>query len=365
MFANPHSDEDLGLASSPFRFTWPEQLLHGPSPLTRQERSSTSSQTQTQTQPTTCTQLPPSKLPPFHEIFDAAAEPPPPYTELPRVPFASFYALAYNRSLNFQHHVIPVSPLETMMMEDIDVDIEDEIRHIDQLAVDMTCDLMELDDTPSSPTANSFRRSPQSQLLGPWNVPSQKPRRYLLRRQRNAVGHRALECLRINFILEHVPHLANGLRQFEDRASTPVADVFYDWYDVLSVDQRVRYMPWFVPERLDLVHAAPPPPPTSAKISLSLSSQNEKEKTAINTASSDSKPADVVPTAREASLKRKESRCPTPPPSFASAQGWDEFDVAVRLLRVFPNRQPPNQLRKEALIRSWKSSITDLGWTQW
>jgi hypothetical protein len=336
--------EDLGSASSPLRFTWPEQLLRGPSPLARrQERLSTTSQA---AHSAASTQLP-SKLPPFHEIFEAAAEPPPPYTELPRVPFSSFYALAYDRSLNSQHHVIPVQLLHNM--EDVDIDAEDELRFLDQLTIDMTCDLMEVD-TPS-PTTTSFRRSSK---LGPWRVPEQTLQRYLLRRQRDPVGQRALECLRTNFILEHVPHLANALRQFEDRAYTPGVDVFYDWYDVLSVDQRVRYMPWFIPERLDLVRATPP----TAK------APSQNEKTATNTASPAPQTADVA-AAKEAVSKRKESRCPTPPPSFASAQGWDELDQAVRLLRILPNRQQSKQLRKEALIRAWKSSIAKLGWTQW
>lgn len=345
-FANLH-EEDLGSASSPLRFTWPEQLLHGPSPLARQERPCTS-----QTHTAAPTNVP-SKLPPFQEIFDAAVEPPPPYTELPRVPFASFYALAYDRSLNSQHHAFPGQLLHTM--EDIGIDAEDELRYLDQLTIEMTCDLMELDTPPTSPTATSFRRSSK---LGPWGVPEHKLRRSLLRRQRDPVGQRALECLRAKFILEHVPHLANGLRQFENRASTPGADVFYDWYDVLSVDQRVRYMPWFIPERLDLVRATPP----SAKAPFPASHNNEK--TAVDSAPPDLRTADVV-AAKEAALKHKENRCPTPPPSFASAQGWDELDQAIRLLRILPNRQQPKPLRKEALIRAWQSSIAELGWTQW
>jgi len=361
MPTNLYGEGDLASASSSFRFTWPKQLLHGSSPLARQERPSTSSQIHAAlpTQPQS-----PSKLPPFHEIFDAAAEPPPPYTELPRVPFASFYALAYNRSFNFQHHVVPVSLSETM--EDIELDIENNIQHIGQLAVDMTCDLMELD-TPS-PTSTSFRRSNR---LGPWSIPSQKPRRYLLRRQPNPTCQRALECLRTNFILENVPHLANGLRQFEDHASTPVADVFYDWYNVLSVDQRVRYMPWFVPERLDLVRVTPPPTTTTSTTTKSpvgekTPSPLRNEKIALSDISPDSKSASVdVAAALERATKRKESRCPTPPPSFASAQGWDELDVAIRLLRILPNRQQSRQFRKEAIIRDWKSSIAELGWAQW
>lgn len=360
MPANLYEEGDLGSTSPSLRFTWPKQLLHGSSPLARQERPPTSSRIHT----TSSTQQLPSKLPPFHEIFDAAAEPPPPYTELPRVPFASFYALAYNRSLNFQHHVVTVPLSETM--EDVELDIESDIRQIDQLAVDMTCDLMEID-TPSPTTTPSFRRLNR---LGPWDVPQEKPRRYLLRRQRHPAGQRALECLRTNFILEHVPHLANGLRQFEDRACTPVADVFYDWYNVLSVDQRVRYMPWFVPERLDLVCVTPPTTMATkspAGEKTCPPSQNEKNTSVSSNMSPQSKSAaDVdVAAALERATKRKESRCPTPPPSFASAQGWDELDVAIRLLRVLPNRQQSKQLRKEALIRAWKSSIADLGWPQW
>jgi len=154
------------------------------------------------------------------------------------------------------------------------------------------------------------------------------------------------------------------LRQFEDHASTPVADVFYDWYNVLSVDQRVRYMPWFVPERLDLVRVTPPT--TKSPAGEKTSSPSRNEKTASIDMSPDSKSAGVdVAAALERATKRKESRCPTPPPSFASAQGWDELDVAIRLLRILPNRQQSKQFRKEALIRTWKSSIAELGWTQW
>jgi len=137
------------------------------------------------------------------------------------------------------------------------------------------------------------------------------------------------------------------------------------------VDQRVRYMPWFVPERLDLVRVTPPTTTTTTTTKSptgeKTSSPSRNEKTASIDMSPDStKSASVdVAAALERATKRKESRCPTPPPSFASTQGWDELDVVIRLLRVLPNRQQSKQFRKEALIRAWKSSIAGLGWPQW
>lgn len=340
-------DEDLASAAAPLRFTWPRELLHGPSPLTRQERLS-SSRTQSASPP---------KLPPFSDVFEAAAEPPPPYTELPRVPFASCYALAYDRPLTFQRHVIPVPLSETF--EDIEMSIDDELQYLGHLTIDMSCGLLE-DETPLPITITCTQSS--SSPLGSWRVPTQRQRRSLLPRKRDLAGQRALACLRMNFILENVPQLATGLRQFEDRAATPVADVFYSWYDPLSADQRVRYMPWFVPERLDLVRADSSA--TQAQTATNASPEKGEKMSGSATGPSQSKAAAMEAAAQDA-MKRKAQRAASPPPSCNTLPGWEDIDQTVRLLRVLPNRQPNKQLRVEATIRAWKTSVAQLGWTQW
>lgn len=344
-------EEDLACASSPFRFTWPRELQHGPSPLTRQERPSSSSHS---------IPAPSPKLPPFSDVFEAAAEPPPPYTELPRVPFASCYALAYDRPLNFQHHVVPVPIGEST--EDLEMSIDDELRYLGQLTIDMSDDFGEVE-TPS-PTSTSFDRSApsSSSSIGPWRAPRQRHRRFLLRRKPNAAGQRALACLRMNFILQNVPQLAVGLSHFEDRAATPVAEVFYSWYDQLSADQRVRYMPWFVPERLDLVRTGPSS--GQGKPAAQATTANEKTSSKGQAVPSQSKAAAMAAAAQE-SMKRKAARSTSPPPSCTSLPGWEDLDQAVRLLQVLPNRQACKDFRKEATIRAWKTSVAQLGWSQW
>lgn len=351
-------EEDLACASSPYRFTWPRELLHGSSPLTRQERSPLSSFSSTASAPS-------SKLPPFVDVFEAAAEPPPPYTELPRVPFASCYALAYDRPLKFQHHVVDVS-FDDDSSNDVEMSVDDELRYLGQLTIDMASDFGEVETL--SPTSTSFAES-SSSSLGPWRTPKQRHRRSLLRRKPNAAGQRALASLRMNFILQNVPHLALSLRQFEERALAPVADVFYSWYEQLSSDQRVRYMPWFVPERLDLVRAEQPSNAQGKASSPAATAQagsaaNEKAASQSTTVPSQSKAAAMAAAAHEA-MKRKAARSTSPPPSCTSLPGWEDLDQAIRLLRVMPNRQASRDLMKEATIRAWKTAVAELGWTQW
>jgi hypothetical protein len=154
----------------------------------------------------------------------------------------------------------------------------------------------------------------------------------------------------------------------------PVVDVFYDWYENLPVDQRVRHMPYFVPERLDLVQtgmAEKPPQTTSNPVKTdtldarSLPSSNSPEVTPRRKpASFDSETESVSPDAA-ADL---EPRSPSPPPPFSpsdDACDWDEFDRMVRWARVLSNRRPEKKLRKEVLIKGWQDSILNMNLSQW
>ncbi|KAF8318409.1 hypothetical protein DL93DRAFT_383061 [Clavulina sp. PMI_390] len=362
MFANVY-EETLASDASPIRFAWPKDLLHRSSPLSRQERPSSSKLSRPRINVSK-----PSKLPAFTEVFEAAAEPPPPYTELPRVPFASCYALAYDRPYDGQDQASSSSAEE----EEPEMTREEQLEALGQLALDLYLDDIETPPLSSIPPLSPFSSSSQpssysSPLLGPWQVPSERDSERLPRRQRNPAAQRDLAQLRMNFINKNVPQLAAGLSHFEERAQTPVADVFYAWYDNLAADQRVKYMPWFVPERLDLVKSEPTATATATAAPTSSStSAPAPSKGAAQPVPSQSKAAAMAAAAHEA-MKRKfeASRQAADPQSCTALPGWEELDVAVRLLRAMPQRKAKSDWRKEAMIRSTSDMVVDSGSFQW
>lgn len=364
--------QEHGSDSAPLRYHCPKPLLHGSSPLTRQERSSSSESSPIPSSSTSSTSPNTSRqkfLPPFENIFDAAAEQPPPYQAALPIPHASFYGLVFERrseitssDLRRDSNTIPVI-----------LDDEDQryLRSLRELSHGDCEDYsMELDSELLSESL-----SPPSHRLGPWSSCSFQPRNTLERgvRDDTSLSSKRLDCLRMNFVLQHIPHLANSLRQFENRVRlrAPVVNVFYEWYDQLAVDQRVKHMPYFIPERLDMVQVTSQPAVASAK------SGGEPTKTPTvqrKPASFDSPAPEKSQLSRESAdmemddSVRDRSRSPSPPPAFNAPHepcDWDEYERIIRWARVLGKRKTQQNPRKEALVRSWTEVIQAMDLAQW
>ena len=363
--------QELGSDSAPLRYRCPKALLHGSSPLARQERcstlefptASTSSSPSTAHFPT----LPRQKsLPPFEDIFNAAAEQPPPYQAVLPVPNASFYGLAFERRLETTR-AGKGSASDPMDVDDSDLRYLRSLRNMSHGDDDE--EAMELD-TPS-PTSIYFDAAP-IHSLGSWASWSPPPRESLKlgTRDRTPSSRRKLDSLRTNFINEHIPHLSHSLYHFENRVRTgaPVVEVFYDWYEGLGVDQRVKHMPYFIPERLDMVQVTPKP---ATKVETVKAPIVQRKPASFDspavTSISEEQPLPSSEIEVDAQAQGR-GRSPSPPPAFNAPHepcDWDEFERMVRWARVLPKRKASRDMRKEAAVRAWTEAVEDMGLSQW
>lgn len=229
----------------------------------------------------------------------------------------------------------------------------------------------------------------------PWSIPALPHRRTLHRQSRDttSASARQLDHLRLNFILQHIPHLAHSLYHFESRvrAGVPVIEVFYECYDKLAVDQRVKHMPYFIPERLDMVKvdktpgaraASGPTSPTQGQGQVPSNDVVAEIKAQRKPASFDSD-SDSAQSGGDAGKKRNTApssssmepmdtdsttRSCSPPPDFNAPHApcdWDEFERMVRWARVLPNRKAQRDLRKEVLVETWTDAILAVNHPQW